>query len=357
MAGIFGALGFGDTDRVFAGTTGQSVVLDAIRTYLEQVNTDLDMALSIFVEGETEGYTERYKLPGGGRLRRRGPDGRYGAAKASGGWDVAFPLEDLGTELGGNDVELAYMTAGDMERHLSTVAIQNANTIRFEVLKALFNETNATFVDPLHGSLTIRRLANTDTTSYPPVLGSESEADDDHYLESGYAATAISDTNNPYITIRNEIEEHFGAATGGENIVVFIHPDEEPETSDLTDFHPVPDMNIRTGVNTDVPINLPNVPGRILGRTNGCWVAEWRWIPTGYQLGIHAEVPAPLKKRVDPADTGLGRGLQLVVNEEIFPHQVAIYRHRLGFGVANRLNGVIMELGTGGTYTIPTIYQ
>jgi hypothetical protein len=357
MAGIFGALGFGDTDRIFASTQGQTVVLDAIQTYLNRVNNDLNMALSIFVEGDTEGYTERYKLPGGGRLRRRGTDGRYGVAKASGGWDVAYPLEDFGSELGGDDVVLAYMTAGDMDRHLSTVTIQNVNTVRFEVLKALFNDSNATFVDALHGSLTIRRLANTDGSTYPPVLGSESEADEDHYLESGYAAASISDSNNPYITIRQELEEHFGASTGGDNIVVFIHPDEVPETEDLTSFHPVIDSSIRAGANTDIPVNLPMVPGKILGRVEGCWAVEWRWMPSGYMLAIHMDAPAPLKRRVDPADTGLGRGLQLIVNEQQFPHQVAVYRHRFGLGVANRLNGVVMELGTGGTYTIPTAYQ
>ncbi len=232
MASIFGSLGFDDTDRVFASTEGQVIILDAIRDYLERINSDTMLALSIFVEEETENQIERYKLPGSGRLRRRAPDGRYGMSKLNDGWDTAFPLEDLGTELGGSDVEMAYMTALDLERHLSGVNTQNINTIRFEVLRALFNNVNATFVDPLHGSLTIRRLANTDGSLFPPILGSEADADDEHYLESNYAATAITDTNNPYRTIRDELEEHFGAPTGGANIVSLIHPDEQPETED-----------------------------------------------------------------------------------------------------------------------------
>jgi len=35
----------------------------------------------------------------------------------------------------------------------------------------------------------------------------------------------------------------------------------------------------------------------------------------------------------------------------------SFWRHRMGYGVANRLNGVVMELAAGGTYTIPTVYQ
>lgn len=356
MSGIFGQLGLNDTDRVFSSTAGQAVVLNLIGEYLNRVNADLAAQMAVFLGNTTENYKLRYKLPGGGRLQRRGGKAESAATKAYGGYDVAFPLEDFGAQFASDDVSLAYMTAGDMERHLSNIAIQNVNTVRFEVLKALLNNTADTFSDPLWGSLTIQPLANGDTVTYPPVLGSESEATEDHYLESGYAATAISDTNNPYTTIRQELEEHFGASTGGDNIAVFINPAETPETEALNDYDQVVDNFIRAGANVNVPVTLPSVPGRILGRTNGVWVVEWRWIPANYMVGIHLEAEAPLYMRVDPADTGLGMGLQLVANSDDFPNVAAHYRHRFGLGVANRLNGVVMELGTGGTYTIPTAY-
>jgi hypothetical protein len=82
---------------------------------------------------------------------------------------------------------------------------------------------------------------------YPPVLGSETEATEDHYLESGYASANVSDTNDPYVTVVDDLEHHFGAATGGENIVVFINNAERGVTEDLTDFAPVPDQYIRVG--------------------------------------------------------------------------------------------------------------
>jgi hypothetical protein len=74
-------------------------------------------------------------------------------------------------------------------------------------------------------------------------------------------------------------------------------------------------------------------------------------------LGIHLDAPAPLKKRVDPTAVGLGRGLQLVSEDTDHPFVGSHWSHRFGFGVANRLSAVVMELGTGGTYTIPTAYQ
>jgi hypothetical protein len=61
-------------------------------------------------------------------------------------------------------------------------------------------------------------------------------------------------------------------------------------------------------------------------------------------------------ERVDPADTGLTSGLQLVAQDEEFPFMASFWRDRFGYAVGNRLNGVAFEYGTGGTYTEPTAY-
>lgn len=360
MSGIFGALGLPDTDRSYVRTIGQEAVYSATQQLLAQWNADMMGAMGLFVDSVTESHKERYYLPGGGRLQRRGRLTTAGAVRAYGSWDVAYPLEDFGAQVASDDISLAYMDMQQYNRHLDTVLLQDANTVRFEILKAIFNNTAATFVDPIWGSLTVERLANGDSVTYPPVLGSETEATDNHYLESNYAATAISDTNNPYVTIRDELEEHFGIATGGNNILVLINPAEVPETEDLSDFDAIPDTFVSPGANTAIPSGYPSlIPGssRVIGRTNGVWVAEWRFIPANYMVGIHLDAPKPLKMRVDPADTGLGQGLQLVATDANYPLQASHWRHRFGIGVGNRLNGVVMELGTGGSYTVPAAYQ
>ena len=360
MAGIFGRLGLSDTERVFAATQGQSVLFEEAMAYIARVNGELNQVLSVFVDETSSDHKRRFKLPGGGHLSRRGADGTYGAGKAYGYWDVAFPLEDFGREIAGNDVAMAYMTVRELENHINTVVAQNVNTVRFEMLKALLNNTQDTFVDPLWGSLSIEPLANGDTVVYPPVLGSEDEATEDHYLESGYAASAISDSNDPIVTIVDDLEHHFGTATGGENIAVFINNAQRSAIEALTDFDPVPDRYIQVGDNVNVPFGWDALSrvGRVIGRHgHGAWVVEWRWMPSAYMLGIHLEAPKPLVKRVDPEDTGLGRDLQLVARDEEFPFENSTWRHRFGFGGGNRLNGVVMELGTGGTYSIPTGYS
>lgn len=362
MSAIFGHLNISDSDRAFNIVEGQQVLFDAATAYVNRINEDLNAAMGVFVERTTSDFKFRYKLPGGGYLSSRGPDGRFPAGKALGQWDVAFPLRDYGRQIAGNDVDMAYMTVAELDRHIQTVTAQNVNTVRFEILKAIFNNTQDTFVDPIHGSLSVEPLANGDTVVYPPVLGSSTEATDDHYLESGYAGSAISDTNDPYATIAAELEEHFGTPTGGSQIAVFIHPDEVPYTRDLTDFVPVGDMGIQYGDDADLAAMMPPQllrVGRVIGRMDGAgvWVVEWRYISDNYMIGVHLDEAPPLIRRIDPADTGLGDGLQLVAEDEEFPFMGSFWRHRFGVGGGNRLNGVVLELASGGSYTIPTAFQ
>lgn len=357
MTSLYGILGLSDVDRSFVNTLGQRVVYDAVQTYLGYYNMDVQAAIGVFAEGTTEDFKIRYRLPGGGRMQRRGTKAQSGAVKGGGAWDVAFPLEDFGDQVAGDDITMAYLTIGELQTHIDTVRIRDLNTVRFEMLFALFNNTARPFADPIRGTLTVQPLANNDATVYPPVLGSEAETTQDHYLVSGYVATAISDTNNPYAVITNRLEGRFGAVQGGSNTVAFINPDEVPETEALTDFDPVNDRFTTPGQDTAQLSALPaNLPGRVIGRTNGLWVAEWRYVPSGYILAVDLDAPRPLMQRVDPAATGLAQGLQLVSRDAAYPFEAAHYRHRFGFGVGNRLNGVVMQLKASGTYDIPAAY-
>lgn len=359
MSGIFGYLSLDDNDRSFISTLGQAVVFDATQKFLADYNAEQAWQLRAFVEMTTENYTERYKLPGGGYLQRMSGVTQSGAVKAYGSWDVSYPLEPFGAQIAGDNRSLAYMTIEEYNRHLQTIMIQDANTIRFEILRRLLDNVADTFVDPIWGSLTIQPLANGDAVVYPPVIGSGTEAIEDHYLESGYASTSVTDTNNPYSTVRDDLEHHFGKVTGGQNIICYINSAQRGVTEDLTDFYEVPDAYIRPGQDTDVPYGYPDVPptAQVLGRCSGVWVVEWNWIPANYIVAIHGDAPKPLKMRVDPGYTGLPQGLALVSEDATYPLKESHWEHTFGVGVGNRLNGVVMELGTGGTYTIPTGYS
>lgn len=360
MGQILGHLNLNDTDYVFNATVGQMAIYDAIQDYLARREEMVDMLISVFVDSQTENHKERFKLPGGGRMQDMGfdPLDRPGVVKVTGGWDVAYPLTSKQTGIGWSRVSMGYFSVADMERHISTVELSNRNSVRYDILKALFDNTQDTFVDDNWGSLTIEPLANGDTVTYPPVIGSESEATDDHYLESGYAASAISDTNNPYVTIEAELVEHFGKSQGNDNVAVFMNSAQKAKTEDLPDFVELTDFGIIPGTQTATLTGLPTMhPGRVIGRTNGCWVIEWDWIPANYMIGIHLDAPPPLKRRVDPMGTGLMPGLRLIYEDDDFPFSAEYWENRYGYGCGNRLSAVVMELGSGGSYTIPTAYQ
>ena len=358
MAGIFGALNVNDRDRVFSATVGQRVIYDTAMQWMMDRNAELEAALGVFVQETTEEYKRRFKLPGSGYLQRRNVDGRYQAVKAQGQWDVAFPLEDMGAAIAGNDVDMRYMTIGELDLHLTTVWSQNVNTVRFEMLRAMMNNTQRPFIDPDWGTLNVEPLANGDAVVYPPVLGSDTEAVENHYIETNYAPASISDTNDPLTTIKNDLEEHFDVNPAGSDIVVFSASDSVPYVKGLTGFTEVSDRFITKGDDSDELAGLPSAhPGTLIGRAKGVWYVEWRHLPSTYMIGIHTGQPAPLTKRKDPADTGLNPFLELVAKDMTFPFTDSFWRHRFGFGVGNRLNGIVLELATGGTYTIPTIYQ
>ena len=117
MSGIYGKLGIQDNDRSFVNVIGQSVVYEAAAKEVEEHNADLLQAVALFVESETEDYKLRYKLAGGGRMPRRSGQVPSPAVKATGSFDVAFPIEDFGAQVAGDFVRVASARV-DGRRHV-----------------------------------------------------------------------------------------------------------------------------------------------------------------------------------------------------------------------------------------------
>jgi hypothetical protein len=357
MSQIYAALGIADTDRAYINTLGQALVYEATQELLADYNADLAAAMAVFVERTTTDHKIRYKLPMGGRMQRRGGQARAGAVKAVGQWDVALPLEEFGDAVAGDRVSMAYMTIQEYDRQLDGIMLRSKNTRRHELLRTLFRNDSRSWEDENYGALTLVPLANGDAVVYPPIQGSESEATSDHFLVSGYAASAISDTNNPVRTMVRKLVQRFGAEQGNSNIGIFIHSDQLNLIADLADFEEVTDRFVVLGADGNTLSGLPqNVPGRVVGRVDGAWIIEWDWIPTGYLMGIHFGAPRPVLQRVDPAETGLSTGLQLVSSDEKYPFEGSQWSDRFGLGVGNRLNGVVMQLKASGSYDIPAAF-
>jgi hypothetical protein len=368
MSSLPGILTIDDTERTFINTVGQSLVFDAIQRVMAEYNAELAALSSIFIAQETEEYKWRFLLPGGGKMQRVGVHAPGMAVKRTGSWDVAFPLYGYEDQLGGNRVDLAYMSIAVLDTHLDNIMQKNMNTLRWRILTSLMEDTNFTFTDRMHGDLTIRRLANGDGTLYPPVQGSETEAEEDHYLNTGYTVANISDTNNPVVTARDDIAHHFGGIGSAGRQFAYIHGDDQTSYYEaLTGFVPVSDQYLTLAGAIADSVNFPanvrpwpeTIPGRVYGRVNGVWMSEYKWVPDKYSICLLIEETSPLVRRHDAGDTGLPRGLNLIATHETanYPLRGSFFHNRYGLGCGNRLNGVVTLIDTSGSYTPPTAYS
>lgn len=362
MSTIFALARLNSSDYKYTRNADQTLIYEATMQYVDMANDAAFGAMNAFVGSTpTTVAQERYQLPMNGRMQKVSEERGAKSVARSGKWDVAYPLEQFGSELTVTDIDMAYMTPEEYQTHIDGVISMANNARRHEILYRLFNNTQDTFEDKRLGALTIEPLANGDTVVYPPVEGSDTEATESHYLESGYAASVISDTNNPIKTLVDDLVHHGVNRTEDIPVVTFINPAQQSAIESLTNFVPyIPPSRIRAGMDTDEVVLPPaNLPGRVIGYVRGySWISVWPWIPSDYLVSVNLAAPAPLKMRVDPAETGLGSGGLVALPEEI--NGVLTFntwRLRFGIGGANRLSAAVMELGTGGTYTIPTAYQ
>jgi hypothetical protein len=357
MSTIFGLAQLSAADYQFMRQADNRLIYDAVNVYLQQAMMDMRDSASLFIEGTTTKAKEQYQLPMGGRMQERSGQTKSDSVRRSGKWDVAYPIKEFGDTVATTDVDMAYMTPAEFQTHIDGVLIRAANTYRFEILRRVFKNTTDSFTDARLGSLTIQPLANgTAGELYPPEHGSESEATQDHYLESNYDASAISDTNNPIKTMTDKLILRYGRRTGGIPIVTLINSAQRAKIEALTNFRPYVPTPINPGADTDIVIADPAGVGETIGYINSSWVSVWDWIPSNYLVSVYQEAPKPLFERIDLPETGLGQGLQLVSRSADYPLLYNEWRWRFGVGTGNRLNGVVMELGTGGTYSIPSDY-
>lgn len=362
MSTLYGMLQHDYDDDEYIERVGQDIVWAAIQTFTARLSMAMEQATQVFVARTTRDFKWLHKLPGGGYMQRMNlrAQGQPHAIRPVGEYEVALPLDRFEDAFLDNEFDAAHLTVGDVQARMDTLRVRYTSTVRRELGYAFFRNVNRTFDDPQKGALTVRPLANTDGTLYPPTYYATDAADDNHYLVSGYVSADISDANNPLVTIRDELREHVGYAETGENIVVFVHRDNAADITDsLSNFVPVVDSQVQPGSDVTTLTGRPSgVPGLLLGRSDGVWVYDWSWgVPAGYLLGFHLDQPKPLAKRI-PMVASLGNGtLELVTTETMHPFTTSKWRHIAGYGVVNRLSAVVMQLKASGSYDIPTAFS
>lgn len=355
-ATIYGILGLPDANRTVQ-SVGQVVIYDAIQQVLARHNQDVNAVIGTFVGNTTSTPEETYAGGGGGMMQEADRITRPAAVKAGARYTVGYPLRDARDQIAGDDITYAYMSLADLQVQVQNVMLRHINWTRFNILKAFLNNANYTFEDETLSQrlIAVKRLANLDGTIYPPVISMTLDgADENHYIVSGYTSASISNVNNPFITIRNELKEHFGDG----NIVVFINSAQQPIVEGLSTYIPFTDAKIAPAINVaHIVASAPsNVPGTVIGRINSCWVSVWDFIPADYMVAVDLDADPPLRKRVDAVPVAGSGNLALIARQAEFPLQESFWRCRQGFGVANRLNGVVVQFKAPGSYDIPSGY-
>jgi hypothetical protein len=364
MSELYGALGIADSDRAFTQVSGQQVIWDMTEEIFNRWNEDAMVAASMFIDGDTPNFKERYYLPGGGSAQDEDEQmaGETAAVNTVGQWDVAYPIYQSGDSIAYDDIAIRFITLARFEAAVKSVMMRSNTWMFTKILKAIFKNTNTTFNDKINGALTLVPLANQDGVLYPPPLGTTSaEAQQNLYLATSYAETAISDTNNPFVTIRDTLEPIYGIPQGGSPIVAFVNKSTLPYVVNLSGFIEFTNRYVNPAVTLSTLESLPNIPpgSRIVGVDTlaSVVIVEWPRMPAGYIIALHANAPKPLKRRVDPPDTGLRPGLTMWSQTVGQPFQTGRWRNRMGFAVGNRLGAAVVYLNGSGTYAIPSAYS
>jgi hypothetical protein len=291
MTLLFGNARLSSADYAYVRNMDQQLVYSAAQKYIEMANLQMMDAWDLLVDPTpTSIVKERYKLGMTGRMQKVSELGTGAPVTLGGSWDVSYELHNFHEPTSVSDVDFAYMTAQELQLHVDGILTRARNAKRHEALYHLFNNTQKSFLDKRHGTLTIEPLANGDGVLYPPVEGSEVEAVDNHYLGSSYAAASIDDTNNPFVTIADELLEHGMNDMNDLPVGFLINTAQVPVVSALTNFIPVNPAAINAGADTDL-VNLPprNLPGKLIGYLLGYgWISAWKWIPAGYIVGVNS---------------------------------------------------------------------
>jgi hypothetical protein len=343
--------GFHNLKDVFARritTVGANVVNAAILASVAEHNRQMNAFLSLFAR-RTVDYTLRYKTPSSARLQGKDEFGKPRPIKPAGYYDVAWPVQEAAAAWGADYLAKVKMTVEEANEATMTLISADVRWMRDHVLAALYTNASWSFADDQYGALTIKGLANGDTDVYQILTGADVPATDTHYLAQ---ANAISDTDNPFPTIYDELKEH--PENLGE-VIVLVPSNLVSAIMGLANFYEATDPALRAGSGvTQLVGNLATpVPGEVIGRVDKCWIAEWRSLPDSYMIAVTDAGEKALALREHP-ESEL-QGFNRVASDDSHPFYNSIWERYAGFGAWNRVGGLVYRVGNA-SYAIPTNY-
>lgn len=286
-------------------------------------------------------------------------------------YQLAYAYQDYDLKLGYTWKFLRDAPSQQIEA-IHTKAIQADQALVFrKTMEALFdNRTRETIINSL--TYDVHPLANADGWVPPTYKDVVFAGSHNHYLTSGNSVVDSSDFEDSV----NHLTEHGYGWDTGTQIVCFANRAQINEIRKWR-FGQV-NRNTVTANYDFIPaigqpaLLVPNAEGLLGGQAPSTWnglrvsgaymdvmVIEEPLMPAGYMLfmstgGVNVdENIVGVREHASPA----WRGLKLMPgNQQRYPLIDGYYVHGFGTGIRRRTGAVLMQITSGGSYTIPTQY-
>lgn len=350
------AYGFIGLEHLF-GQRIKEVGVERVRGLIESTTTAWNDEINAMISGwavRSVIAKERVELPGTGTLEPLDETG-WGnptPSKEFGHYDVGYPIQAGGAAWGTNRVSAAMMTLEEANRQMLFVMRKDGNWMRQRMMASIFANTAWTYEDKFLGDVTVKPLANGDSVVYLKN-GQTQPSTANHYLAQ---SQGISDAYNPFPDIYDLLQAY---PSNSGPYVIYIPTNLKQSVEALADFVKVADPDIDPAITRDrlrrgqgdQSVALPG--GRIYGKTDMCWVVEWRALPENYMIGVAMGAGKFLRMREYDDTT-----LQGLFPEYYSPDgnlNLNRFIRYAGFGVHNRIAACAYQIGAS-SYSIPTGY-
>lgn len=271
------------------------------------------------------------------------------------------------------DLAIRYTWMFIAEASLSQLRVQHNLALEADtklifnrVMKRLFNPLNTQGFTDKNEVLTVYGFYNGDGELPPAYKHNTFAGTHNHYLTSGGATVTSSNLD----TMATAVEEHGYTLQAGYKLVLWVNKQEADviktfRTSTGAQFDFVPNPEYYGGAvwvpNDGRYVGGPSgrVPGEV-GTYGPFHVVEEGYIPAGYMVAVatggqdNISNPIGLREHSNPAY----RGLKVIPGQRSdYPLLDSFYRRGIGTGIRHRGAGVVMQVTTSGTYTIPAQYD
>lgn len=276
------------------------------------------------------------------------------AQKVAAGYNIGFPLREIGRALQWNRAWTQITTIDELTTQVTAIMDADRLAVIRAVKRAVYTSTNnGSYIDRLVKGITLplKALFNNDGLQPPPGPNGETFATSHtHYLYSSTFTEAAAKTQ-----IDTVVEHRRGG-----KVVYYINKANETTVRGFSDFLPLLYPYVNAGISANTAqgqLDTQDPDNRMIGYFDGAEVWVKPWVLANYPIALRVGVPSakPLVYRKRMEGNGFG-DLVLAYEDDAFPLRASAWTREFGIGIWNRDAMSVSEMNDGDSaYTIPAI--